>query len=85
MPTRFFNHIRRVDDLLTADIQAQQAENHGRHHLRPFLVALPGPWAFITSGYALTLLMMVGTHTYRQWYSRTDEFVRRFSSIVYNI
>ncbi|KAF8582297.1 hypothetical protein K439DRAFT_1635411 [Ramaria rubella] len=56
MPTRFFNNIRRVDDLLTADIHAQQTERGHQHH--PFLVSLPGPWAFITSGYALALLLM---------------------------
>ncbi|KAF8517501.1 hypothetical protein BU17DRAFT_49653 [Hysterangium stoloniferum] len=48
--------MRRVDDLLTADIQSQQAE-HGQSS-SAFLTSLPGPWAFVTSGYALTLLLM---------------------------
>ena len=64
MPTRFLNHIRRVDDLLAADIQAQQAAAEQGQNPSPFVVNLPGPWAFLTSGYAIALLAMVGIYCF---------------------
>ncbi|KAF8499950.1 hypothetical protein JB92DRAFT_3089932 [Gautieria morchelliformis] len=45
LPTKFLSHLRR-DEVDTPP------------RARSFLVSLPGPWAFLTSGYALTLLAM---------------------------
>lgn len=56
LPARFFSHIRRVDDVFVMDIQAPQAESSGRQ-IQP---SIPGPWAFITSGYVFSLVVMVG-------------------------
>src|SRR5882672_1518318 len=66
MPTRFLNHIRRVDDLLAFDIHSQHAAAEQGQHPSPFVVNLPGPWAFITSGYAISLLAMVSIRRLRR-------------------
>jgi len=60
MPTRFLNHIRRVDDVFSADIRAPQAEL-GRQAQQLNYSNVPGPWAFVTSGYAISLVIMVRT------------------------
>lgn len=60
MPTRFFNHFRRTDDVLMTELAEQQlpppppARQSSSYH-----TILPGPWAFVTSGYAITLVLMV--------------------------
>ncbi len=75
LPSRFIARIRKIDDILSQDLEnhamASAAAAHaqglsGRMQQRggaenlPFeLVAMPGPLAFLTSGYAVGLLAMV--------------------------
>ena len=69
-PSRVISKVRRLDDLLNNDIEnhaittaAMQSNNMRRIHpdikIGGDVVALPGPWAFVTSGYAVGLLLMV--------------------------
>lgn len=55
-PARFFGHMRRVDDVFVMDIQSTQTGGQPQ----PSYSNIPGPWAFITSGYAVSLVVMVG-------------------------
>ncbi|TDL24881.1 hypothetical protein BD410DRAFT_766450 [Rickenella mellea] len=68
-PSRFIARIRKIDDMINQDFEnasltAAAMSNNRIHRMSPEgnipyeLVAMPGPWAFLTSGYAVGLLAM---------------------------
>lgn len=75
LPSRFIARLRKIDDILNQDLenhalaaaaaaQSQGPGNRIQHRGVPEnisyeLVAMPGPLAFLTSGYAVGLLAMV--------------------------
>lgn len=80
LPSKFLHRLRRIDDLLNHDLDAQSAAldipmpmtttiNSGvsevarpppsRSSLTYELVTMPGPFAFLTSGYSLGLVALV--------------------------
>lgn len=60
-PTKLFKHFRRADDALTTgvDYPAPQQVSLPTRQSTTYATIIPGPWAFITSGYAITLVLMV--------------------------
>jgi hypothetical protein len=70
LSTRFFSRLRRIDELLSqedspfrasfyANGQASQKIRGDGSSFQP----LPAPWGFVTSGYAIGLLVVVSFYT----------------------
>lgn len=63
LPSRLVARVRRLDDVLNADIDATSRNAQGSRNGTPSLglamEPLPGPLAFVTSGYFFGLFVMV--------------------------
>lgn len=64
LPSRLIARVRRLDDVLNADIDATPRNAQGSRNDTPLgfsMEPLPGPLAFVTSGYFFGLFVMVST------------------------
>jgi hypothetical protein len=69
LPSRLWSRMRRVDELLDRSARQRLVANLARHEWDgptyigqpppPTFSPLPGPWGFLTSGYAVGLFVMV--------------------------